>query len=137
MTLLKTYNSDKNWFVFHAKQLVGRWVFRRVARISQHVIAISENTKREYQAFCGIDDTKISVVYEAAEVHPSPLVPVEVPYERFIMYVGQQPDYKNLRRLAAAHQQLLNRYPDLGLVVVGRMNPDTEQNKAFYEKQGY
>ena len=137
MTLLKTYNSDKNWLVFRAKQLVGRWVFKRVARISEQVIAISENTKREYQEFCGIRDDKISVVYEAAEAYKGDLEPVNVPYERFIMYVGQQPDYKNLRRLAAAHQQLLAKYPDLGLVFVGRMNPDTAKNKALYDKKGY
>src|SRR3990167_9724645 len=28
LNLLKTYNSDKNWLVFHAKQLVGRFVFK-------------------------------------------------------------------------------------------------------------
>lgn len=137
MTLLKTYNSDKNWLIFHAKQLVGCWVFKRIARMSDHVIAISQNTKREYQQFSRIPDSKISVVYEAAEVQKGELEPYAVPYQRFIMYVGQQPDYKNLRRLAAAHQQLLATDPELGLVFVGRMNEDTKRNKALYEKKGY
>lgn len=138
MTLLKTYNSDKNWLVFHAKQLVGRFVFRRVASISDHVIAISENTKREYQEFSGIPDEKISVIYEAAEVSKGELDPYEnLPFENFIMYVGQQPDYKNIRRLMQAHQKMLETKPSLGLVLVGRMNPDTSANKAWAEKQGY
>ena len=137
LNLLQTYNSDKNWLVFHLKQLIGRSVFKRIATISNHVIAISENTKREYQQFCHIPDSKISVIYESGEVHKGALEPYDVPYERFIMYVGQQPDYKNLRRLAAAHQQLLATQPDLGLVFVGRMNEDTKLNKAFYEKKGY
>lgn len=137
MTLLNTYNSDKNWLVFHAKQLVGRWVFKRVAEISNHVIAISNNTKHEYQEFSHIPDDKISVIYEAGEVHNGTLRPYDVPFTQFIMYVGQQPDYKNLRRLAVAHQQLLSTYPDLGLVFVGRMNEDTKRNKAHYEKLGY
>ena len=54
MTLLKTYNSDKNWLVFHLKQLVGRWVFRRIARTSEHIITISQTTKQEYQSFTKI-----------------------------------------------------------------------------------
>jgi glycosyltransferase involved in cell wall biosynthesis len=137
LTLLNTYNSDKNWLVFHAKQLIGRWVFRHVAHISNHVIAISQNTKREYQTFSGIPDEKISVIYEAGEVHKGPLREYDLPYREFIMYVGQQPDYKNLRRLAEAHQSLLETYPDLGLVFVGRMNEDTKRNKAHYEKLGY
>lgn len=137
LTLLKTYNSDKNWLVFHLKQLVGRWVFKRIAKTSDHIIAISNNTKREYQEFSGIPDDKISVIYEAGEVYPGELEPVDLPFEKFIIYVGQQPDYKNVRRLGEAHQKLLEKYPDLGLVLVGRMNPDTESNKQYFEKLGY
>lgn len=137
MTLLNTYNSDKNWLIFHAKQSVGRFVFKRVARMSDYIIAISENTKREYQAFTPIPDDKISVIYEAGEFTKGKLEPYDVPFKDFIMYVGQQPDYKNLRRLAEAHQLLLKKYPDLGLVFVGRMNEDTKRNKAHYDKLGY
>jgi glycosyltransferase involved in cell wall biosynthesis len=137
MTLLHTYNSDKNWLIFHAKQLVGRYVWKRIAKISEYVIAISQNTKREYQEFCGIPDEKIPVIYEASETVKTALTPYPVPFDRYIIYVGQQPDYKNLRRLAEAHQKLLETHPDLGLVFVGRMNPDTESNKAYYEKRGF
>src|SRR5690606_38565834 len=132
MTLLNTYNSDKNWIIFHDKQLVGRYVFKRVAEISDHVIAISENTKREFQEFSGISDDKISVIYEAGEVHKGELRPyTELPFKDFILYVGQQPDYKNIRRLMQAHQKMLDSKPDLGVVLVGRMNPDTQANKAW------
>lgn len=137
MTLLNTYNTDKNWLVFHAKQLVGRYVWKHIAKISDHVIAISNNTKREYQEFSRIPDEKISVIYEAGEVSPGDVEPIDLPFENFILYVGQQPDYKNIHRLAEAHQKLLDRHPDLGLVLAGRMNPDTEANKRLFEKRGY
>lgn len=138
MTLLNTYNSDKNWLVFHAKQLVGRYVFKRIARTNQHIIAISENTKRQYQDYSQIPDSKISVIYEAAEIQSGDLVPYqELPFTDFIMYVGQQPDYKNIRRLMQAHQKMLQTKPDLGLVLVGRMNPDTVANQAWAERQGF
>jgi glycosyltransferase involved in cell wall biosynthesis len=138
MTLLNTYNSDKNWLIFHAKQLVGRYVWRRIAKTSDHVIAISKNTKREYQEFSHISDEKISVIYEAGEVINGELIPYDqLPYKEFIMYVGQQPDYKNIRRLADAHQLLLKNHPDLGLIFVGRMNPDTEANQRYCNDKGY
>lgn len=137
MTLLQTYNSDKNWLVFHIKQLVGRYVFKKIAKASDHIITISENTKREYQAFTHIPDEKISVIYEAGEIHKGALEPYTLPHQQFIMYVGQQPDYKNLRRLAEAHQKLLQTHPDLGLIFVGRMNEDTTRNQALYENRGY
>ncbi len=137
MTLLKTYNSDKNWLVFHAKQLVGRFVWKRIAKTSDFVIAISQNTKQEYQDFCHIPDSKIPVIYEAAETTTGTLQPYPVPYKQFLLYVGQQPDYKNLRRLAEAHQRLLAQHPNLGLVFVGRMNHDTKINKTLFEARGY
>lgn len=138
LTLLNTYNSDKNWLIFHLKQLVGRYVFKRIATLSDHVIAISENTRREYQAFSNIPDKKISVIYEAGEAKPGTLTPYdELPFEDFILYVGQQPDYKNIRRLMEAHQLMLEQRPNLGLVLVGRMNPDTLSNKEWSEKKGY
>jgi glycosyltransferase involved in cell wall biosynthesis len=138
MTLLNTYNSDKNWLVFHAKQFIGRFVWKRVATISDHVIAISENTKREYQEFSHIPDEKISVIYESGEVLKGELIPYDsLPFSHFIMYVGQQPDYKNIRRLMDAHQQLLDNNPELGLILVGRMNPDTVANQRYTESRGY
>lgn len=138
LTLLKTYNSDKNWLIYHAKQMVGYFVFKRIAKISNHVLTISENTKREYQEFCRIPDDKITVTYLAAEAKPGDLRPYDsLPFKEFIMYVGQQPDYKNIRRLMQAHQEMLKTHPELGLVLVGRMNPDTVTNKAWAEKQGF
>ncbi len=138
MTLLKTYNSDKNWLVYHAKQLVGRFVFRSIARTNNHIITISKNTAREFQDFTHIPNEKITTIYEAGEAHPLELEPYPgLPFKRFIMYVGQQPDYKNIRRLGEAHQQLLKTDPAVGLVLVGRMNEDTKRNQAYFEKQSY
>ena len=138
MTLLNTYNSDINWLVFHIKQFIGRFVWKYIAKTNAFIITISHNTKREYQAFCGIQDSRIPVIYEAAEtLSIGKLTPHPLPFNKFILYVGQQPDYKNLRRLAAAHQALLGEHPDLGLVFAGRMNDDTKTNKIFYEKRGY
>jgi len=47
------------------------------------------------------------------------------PYEamvnnNFIMYVGSQSDYKNIKRLILAHQKLLADNPDLQLILVGK-----------------
>ncbi len=138
MTLLNTYNSDINWFEYKMKQLVGRWVWKKIARDNDHVIAISENTKREYQGFTKIPDEKISVIYEAGGIRSDKLEKYsELPFKQFILYVGQQPDYKNIRRLAKAHQKLLEKHPELGLVLVGRMNKDTEKNKKYFENLGY
>lgn len=138
LTLLNTYNSDKNWLVYHIKQLVGRFVFKSIAKTNQHIIAISNNTKKEFINYTHISDDKITTIYEAGEVlHGNLQEYKELPYERFIMYVGQQPDYKNIRRLCDAHQQLLTTDPTLGLILVGRLNEDTKRNQAYCHQKGY
>lgn len=137
LTLLKVYNSDKNWLIYHIKQLIGRWVFKRIAKTNRHIIVVSNNSKREYQDYSKISDDKISMIYEAGEKSKGKAEPYDLPYDDFIMYVGQHPDYKNLRRLAEAHQLLLEEYPKLGLVFVGRLNTDTLINKNLFEKRNY
>ncbi len=138
LTLLKTYNSDKNWLIFHLKQLVGKWLFKHIAKTNEHIIAISNHTRQEYQAYTGIKNHKITTVYEAGiDGKRGSLKPYDAPYESFIMYVGQQPDYKNVRFLMNAHQKLLEKYPSLGLILVGRIGEDTARNKRWAEKQGY
>lgn len=138
LTLLNTYNSDKNWLIFHAKQQVGKFVFRRIAKTNHHIITPSNFTKNAYQAFSGISSQKISVTYEAADPPITDSRPVKnLPFERFILYVGQQSDYKNIPRLAAAHQKLLGTDPNLGLILAGKLNQSAQKNKQLFEKYGY
>lgn len=138
LTLLNTYNSDKNWFVFHAKQLVGRFVFHRVLSTSTRILTPTWTVKRELEAFHkGIED-KVVVTYEAADkLQAGKVTPYDTPYKKFLLYVGQQSDYKNIRRLGDAHQQLLEAHPDLGLILAGRINKSAQMTKEYFEKKGY
>lgn len=137
LTLLKTYNSDKNWFVFHAKQLVGRFLFKYVGKTSSHILTPSQFTKEEYVKFAKIPASKVTVTYEAADVFIDKLEPYDHPFREFIMYVGQQSDYKNIKRLGDAHQKLLESHPDLGLILVGKKNASAKNTEAYFIKKGY
>jgi len=137
LTLVKTYNSDKNWLIFHAKQFVGKFVFKMVARESDHIIAISEFTKKELQAFTPIPDEKISVIYESTDVALGASKTYKLPYKNYLLYVGQQSDYKNIKRLGDAHQKLLKTYPDLGLVLVGKKNASILSNEEYFTSKQY
>lgn len=137
MTLLKTYNSDKNWLLFHFKQMVGKFVFKRVGKTSAHILAPSEFTKQEYAKFAGIQPKKITVTYEAAGIKDTRAKQYKLPYKKFLLYVGQQSDYKNIKRLIVAHQSLLSENPSLGLVLVGAKNTSAKQNEAWAQKNGY
>jgi glycosyltransferase involved in cell wall biosynthesis len=138
MTLLKTYNSDKNWLVYHLKQLVGRVLFYVIGHTSKHIITPSEFTKKEYVAHSGISAEKVTVTYEAADaLSTNPVQPKRVKKgSKFLLYVGQQSDYKNVRRLMQAHQTLRAERPDLELVLVGSLNEAAKRNQRWAEGKG-
>jgi len=137
LTLVKTYNSDKNWLVYHFKQSIGKFVFKIVAKSSSQIIVPSKFTKKELLNFVDIPSDKITVTYEAADVFIDKITPYKQPYKQFILYVGQQSDYKNIKRLGDAHQILIKKYPDLGLILVGRLNASALKNKKYFEENNY
>lgn len=137
LNLLKTYNSDKNWLMYHAKQLVGRYVFKRIAKTNKHIIVPTQFTMDEYRNFTPIPEEKITLAYEAADVSVHNIEPYKHPFKQFVMYVGQQSDYKNIKRLGDAHQKLLEKHPDLGLILVGRKNAPALKNEAYFKDNGY
>jgi glycosyltransferase involved in cell wall biosynthesis len=137
LTLLQTYNSDKNWLIFHAKQLVGRFVFKHIGKTSDHIIVPTQFVKKEYVRFAEIPEEKVTVTYEAADVFPDKLVAYKHSFKRFILYVGQQSDYKNIRALGDAHQKLLEKHPDLGLILVGKKTASHLKNEKYFKSKGY
>lgn len=138
LTLLKTYMSDKNWLIYKTKQLIGRAVFKRVIAKSAQLITDSDYAKTELEAFDSRSVGKISTIHLAAEpANDGKQSIYELPFTQYLLYVGQQADYKNLRRLADAHQRLIKKYPDLGLVFVGRLAKDASINKQLFESKDY
>lgn len=139
LILLKVYNSDKNWFIFHAKQFIGKFTFKQVAKRSNHIIVPSEYTKKELLAFSHVPANKITVTYESADINKTvgALEQYKHPYKHYLLYVGKQSDYKNIRRLASAHQRLMKKYPDLGLILVGKKDNAIKANEVYFASKKY
>ncbi len=137
LTQLKTYNSDKNWFVYHFKQVVARFVFYIVTRTSRQIITPTHYTKDDAVKTLKANPEHITVTYESADKTDGDLQPYDHPFEQFLLYVGQQSDYKNIKRLGAAHQKLLTTHPNLGLILVGKKNKAINANEAYFKKHEY
>lgn len=137
LTLIKTYNDDKNWLVYHIKQLIGRWLFYRIARKSTRIITPTEFTKKELVEFAKIQAKKVIVTYEAADIKPDEAKPINLPFKKFILYVGKQSSYKNVRRLGEAHQKLLAKYPDLGLVLANPKDKAVLMNETYFNENNF
>jgi glycosyltransferase involved in cell wall biosynthesis len=128
--------------VFTFKQTVGRLVFKRVAKKSHTVVTGTNYVKQTIIDYTGIPKDKVVVTLEAADkpdVDPTPYEPMAG--KQYIMYVGSQSDYKNIRRLITAHQSLLTKHPDLQLVLVGKTTgingKPAGRNKEWSEKSGH
>ena len=137
LTLVKTYNSDKNWLVYHLKQLVGAYAFKKAAKTNSHIITPSQFTKNELIDFAAISEEKVTVIYEAGETGNGAVRNYQLPFKNYLLYVGQQSDYKNIKRLGDAHQLLLESFPDLGLVLVGKKNASALKNEEYFTKKAY
>ncbi len=138
LILLNTYNSDKNWLMYRFKQLVGQYAFRKIAQLSDAIIVPTDYVQQEMLAKLGVPKDKVHLIYEASlAIEIKDLIEVKIPFKQFIMYVGKESDYKNIKRLGDAHQLLLEKYPDLGLVLVGAKNKATLNTEAYFKEKNY
>ena len=109
------------------------WKFRQTLKEADHIIAISECTKRDILYYGDIDEQKISIVYQSfaprfsAEVSEEQRSLVRKIYalpQRYILNVGSIEARKNILQ---AVQALPLMPDDVALVIVGRHTPYTDR----------
>jgi len=136
-TLLETRMTDKNPLVYTFKQKLGYFVFKEVFKKSDWIITDANYTKKRIITFSPYAKGKTTVIHLAAEPATGGSQPYKLPYKKYLLYVGQQGDHKNIRALGDAHQKLLESYPDLGLVLVGKKNAPIHANEAYFKSKDY
>ncbi len=137
------------------------WKFRQTVREADHIIAISECTKRDIMELGHVDERRISVVYQSyaprfkdfkAQDSLSPFLPFpssarlpvafppipelcsptrSLSSKRYLLSVGTIERRKNIL-LAVKTLPLLPE--DLSLVIIGRHTPYADEVKAYAEK---
>lgn len=120
----------------YVKIPVGRAAFAAAARKSTLISCPSEYTRQDLLGRYDIDPGKVRTIYNGAEVTLHELAPYPHDFGRFLLYVGQHGWHKNVPRLCEAHQALLERHPDLGLVFVGKLDFYVQRTKDWCEAQG-
>jgi len=119
-----------------------RWVQPRLLRRLDRVIAISHNTRREMEAFLGLDGERIVVIYPAVgddfrlPANPEQVAAARERYglpARFFLYVGILARKKNLSTLLRAYARL-KQTVDLPhhLVVAGRPFPTSNDEATVH-----
>lgn len=137
LTIVSHDTLNKGRFVNTAFRTVASTLFRITLRTSRIVIVPSQATARAVKKFAKLQDDKIVVTPEAADVTDGGLTPYDVAQPQYILYVGNFYEYKNVARLVEAHQLLLKQFPDLGLVLVGRFHRAARELVERIENSGY
>jgi glycosyltransferase involved in cell wall biosynthesis len=97
-------------------------------RRATHIIAVSEQTRRDLVAVYGLSPEKVTVIHEAAAPSfcpqpPETVVATRAQYklpDRYLLFVGTIEPRKNLARLLAAFEAVHSEALVDGLVIVGR-----------------
>jgi len=93
--------------------------------LSSHIIAISENTKRDLMRFFSLEEDKISVINPGIEYTKldderanNLLSTLDLP-DKFFIYVGTLEPRKNIMSIIKAFDRYHQKYPNTHLLVVG------------------
>lgn len=123
LTTARFINPDKNKYVFLIKQQIYKAVILYAAHKSKRVIAPSNFVKEDLLNFAHVKAKKIIVTHESADKIKQAAEPLKaLSGQDFIMYIGRPTPHKNLWRLIEAFNNLKGAYPDLKLVLAGKMD---------------
>ena len=137
LTTVRFRNPDKNPIVFWTKQQIYKWVNKKVAKKSSHIITISNFVKNDLIKFTGVNPEKITVTLESADELPKGNEPVDrLIGKKFIMYIGRPTPHKNLRRLIDAFALLQKKYPDLTLALAGKKDSNYSRHETYVNEHG-
>lgn len=104
------------------KRAVHSWQKRKAILHSDHIVCISENTKKDLMRFYPeVSPEKVSVVYNGVSADYHPIAPEEctdlhIPYRphEYVIFIGSRAKYKNFELAVQAVSR-----SNLNLVVVG------------------
>jgi len=115
--------------------LIRRWhsfldMQRYVVKRLNHLQTVSQRSKEDISRAFGIDESKLNLVFNGIntdEFHPMPEVK-KIPY-RLMATASADAPLKGLRYLLQGFAQLVDKYPDISLLLVGKPHAggETEQ----------
>jgi glycosyltransferase involved in cell wall biosynthesis len=102
------------YHVSHANHILSK---KNLIYNSSHIIAISENTKKDILEIYRVGEDKISVIHHGATIYNGQISKNE--FGRYILYVGRRTRYKNFQFFVESITPILTKDKDLKLICVG------------------
>ncbi len=137
LTTVRFLDPTKNQVIYTIKQQVYKWLNKRVAHKSAHIITPTEFVREDVAHYTGISTDKITVTLESADELPKGAEPIkELEGGEFIMYVGRPTPHKNLERLIDSFVELKKTRPELKLVLAGKLDANYASHAERVEREG-
>lgn len=109
-TILRQYFSSNNDYQTLKK--------RKLASLAAHIVAVSENTKKDVMELLNIPEEKITVIYHGADDWNYKLLENKYNFN-YLLYVGGRSSYKFYIEMLMAIKGFLLRHKDIKLLTVG------------------
>ncbi|MCK4919697.1 MAG: glycosyltransferase family 4 protein [Bacteroidales bacterium] len=108
---------------FYASQIELDFVKTKALLMEKaaHLIAVSENTKKDIIEILGINKEKISVIYHAVSLpNTVDIKKIQLP-DKYLLYVGDRAaEYKNFKFMIRALTPILNEDSELKIICTGK-----------------
>lgn len=131
-------NESMSWPVLKFKQAIFKNLLRTVIRRSRYIITPTQYVKDDLRKFQKVTDNNVIVTHEAADlVSDTEDIVTEFVNKKFLLVVGRAEKYKNQKGAIQAHQLLLEKHPDLYLVIVGKRDETSRELERWVKCEGY
>ena len=104
---------------------------RELVKHAAHIVAVSENTKRDLVDLLHVPEERITVIYHGA---PEDVAYSKIPFFdfKYLLFVGHRTAYKNFRPMVRHLQSFLQHHQDLKLVCTEA--PFSADELAFFQE---
>jgi glycosyltransferase involved in cell wall biosynthesis len=119
--------------LYYIKRFGYQYILKQVSKKANKIITVSEATKKEIIDHLPVSAEKVVVTYEGVDISlqknvlDKKTLPKLLNNSSYFLFVGNAYPHKNVERLLDAFHILLQKNPDVKLILVGKMN-------YFYER---
>lgn len=108
---------------------------RELCRRAEHIIAISESTKKDLMEIYNIEPEKISVIHLASSLKTASSVPIRDSFLKdYILFVGDRWYYKNFTQFLYSVEKIIKKHKIM--VVCAGSRPFTKEETGFMDSLG-
>jgi len=111
------------------------WTRYAIEKSSQ-VIAVSKTTKRDILKEYGVNDTKVTIIYNGYSSEKTVLSPKGKRAHPYFLYVGTIQPRKNIKFMISAFSQFIKTHPDHQLIIAGKMGWLSEDVLPYVDTLG-